>query len=94
MQTEKTSNGDKGREKGDAHMALFEKLEGVNAEIDAIEMKRLDANKRQSAALSAIYTTIGKGPYRYRGLLVTIVHRYDGTFFMRAAKTAKVIDIG
>lgn len=75
-------------------LALFEAVEEIeNEELDASDALE-EVRKRKSEAIKAIEETLGnKGPFKWKGRILTITKRRD-TYFFRTRKESGIEDIG
>lgn len=61
--------------------ALFKAYEDAAAAKVKAEKNLQDASKKQTAAVKGIYDKCGKGPFKYKGKVITIVKKGESYFF-------------
>ena len=71
---------------------LFERVDTLQQESNALQ-RQLDAKKGElSEAISEIYNSLGKGPFEYKGKVVTIRKRGETYFFVEGKSEVTKID--
>lgn len=84
-------NGEEGASKDDKR-ALFKAYEDAAGAKAKAEKTLQEASKKQTEAVKAIFEKCGKGPFKWKGKVITVVKKGD-TYFFRGPKEREAEEI-